>query len=135
VYPVIASCGFASLSFVIGALSSTFWQWEGMMVVLTLGEIFLTVPSQTVLTLFSTAESRGTFQGYFSAASIGGRSMAALAGLYSFQLFVGDPRLGWYAIAGLTVLLAFGFGLLAEPLQREYAAKRAEKSEEVVAGR
>jgi len=127
VYPVIASCGFAALSFVIGALSSIFWQWEGMMVVLTLGEIFLTVPSQTVLTLFSTAESRGTFQGYFSAASIGGRSMAALAGLYSFQVFAGDPRLGWYAIAGLTALLALGFGLLAEPLQRDYTIRKTEQ--------
>ena len=122
VYPVIASCGFAALSFVMGALSSTFWEWEGMMVVLTLGEIFLTVPSQTVLTLFSTAENRGTFQGYFSAASIGGRSMAALTGLYSFQFFAADPQLGWYAIAGFAVFLALCFRLLADPLQKDYVA-------------
>jgi MFS family permease len=93
-----------------------------MMVILTLGEIFLTVPSQAVVTFFSSAENRGTFQGYFSAASIGGRSLSALAGLYSFQLFASDPRLGWYAIAGFAVLLALGFGLVAEPLQRDYSA-------------
>jgi predicted MFS family arabinose efflux permease len=122
VYPIIASCGFAALSFVAAGLSSTFWQWEGVMVILTLGEIFLTVPSQAVVTFFSSAENRGTFQGYYSAASIGGRSLAALAGLYSFQFFAADPRLGWYAIAGFTVLLALGFRLLAQPLQRDYSA-------------
>lgn len=121
VYPIIASCGFAALSFVVAGLSSTFLQWEGVMIILTLGEIFLTVPSQAVLTLFSSAESRGTFQGYYSAASIGGRSLAAFVGLYSFQFFAADPRLGWYAIAGFTVLLALGFYLLAEPLQRDYS--------------
>ena len=121
-YPIIASCGFAALSFVVAGLSSTFLQWEGVMIILTLGEIFLTVPSQAVLTLFSSAESRGTFQGYYSAASIGGRSLAAFVGLYSFQLFAADPRLGWYAIAGFAVLLALGFYLLAEPLQRDYSA-------------
>ena len=121
-YPIIASCGFAALSFFIAGLSSTFLQWEGVMVILTLGEIFLTVPSQTVITLFSSAESRGTFQGYYSAAAIGGRSLAAFAGLYSFELFAADPRLGWYAIAGFTLLLALGFYMLAEPLQRDYSA-------------
>jgi predicted MFS family arabinose efflux permease len=122
VYPIIASCGFATLSFVVAGLSSTFLQWEGVMIILTLGEIFLTVPSQTVVTLFSSAESRGTFQGYYSAASIGGRSLAAYVGLSSFQFFAADPRLGWYAIAGFAILLAFGFYLLAQPLQSVYSA-------------
>ena len=92
------------------------------MVILTLGEIFLTVPSQAVLTLFSSAERRGTFQGYYSAASIGGRSLASFVGLYSFQFFAADPPFGWYAIAGFTVVLAFCFYLLAEPLQKDYSA-------------
>ena len=123
VYPIIASCGFAAFSFVAAGLSSTFLQWEGVMIILTLGEIFLTVPSQTVITLFSSAESRGTFQGYFSATSIGGRSLAAFVGLYSFQYFAADPRLGWFAIAGFAALLALGFYMLAEPLQRDYSAQ------------
>jgi len=122
VYPIIASCAFAGLSFVAAGLSSTFLQWEGVMVLLTLGEIFLTVPSQTVVTMFSSAESRGTFQGYYSAAAIGGRSLASFVGLYSFQLFAADPPMGWYAVAGFTVLLALGFYLLAEPIQRDCSA-------------
>jgi predicted MFS family arabinose efflux permease len=134
VYPIIASCGFAAFSFVLAGFSATFMQWEMMMVILTLGEIFLTVPSQAILTLFSSAGNRGTFQGYFSAASIGGRSLSALAGLYSFQVFASDPRLGWYAIAGFALLLALGFGLVAEPLQRDYSALRKENKTLLRAG-
>jgi len=126
VYPIVASCGFAALSFLAAGLSSTFLQWEGVMIVLTLGEIFLTVPSQTVVTLFSSASTRGTFQGYFSATSIGGRSLAAFVGLYSFQYFSSNPPLGWYFIAAFTMVLAMGYFLLAEPLQRDYSTLRKE---------
>lgn len=122
VYPIIGSCGFAAASFVVAALSSTFLEFEGMMVILTLGEICLTVPSQTVLTLFSRAENRGTFQGYYSAAAGGGRSLSPLVGLYSFQAFASDPPLGWYAIAGFSLALAFCFYLITEPLQKDYVA-------------
>jgi len=122
VYPIIASCGFAAISFVVAGLSTTFLEFEGVMIILTLGEIFLTVPSQAVLTLFSSAESRGTFQGYYSAANGGGRSLAALVGLGSFQYFAATPALGWYAIAAFTMVLAVGFYLLTEPLQKDFSA-------------
>ena len=128
VHPIVASCGFAALSFVAAGLSSTFLQWEGVMVVLTLGEIFLTVPSQTVVTLFSSAGNRGTFQGYFSATSIGGRSLAAFVGLYSFQFFSSGPSVGWYAIGAFTLALGVCYFLLAGPLQRDYLAQRVEDS-------
>ena len=121
-YPLIGSCLFAALSFVMAGLSSTFLEFEAVMVVLTLGEIFMTVPSQAVLTLFSGVKSRGTFQGYFAAASLGGRSLSPLVGLWSFDIFSGTPQLGWYAIAAFTALLGVGFYRLAEPLQREFRA-------------
>jgi MFS family permease len=82
----------------------------------------MTVPSQAVLTLFSGARSRGTFQGYFAAASIGGRSFSPLVGLWTFDVFSGAPQYGWYAIAAATGLLAVGFYRLAEPLQRDFRA-------------
>jgi hypothetical protein len=121
-YPLIGSCFFTALSFVMAGLSSTFLEFEAVMVVLTLGEIFMTVPSQAVLTLFSGVRSRGTFQGYFAAASLGGRSLSPLVGLWTFDMFSSSPQLGWYAIAGFTALLGAGFYRLAEPLQREFRA-------------
>ncbi len=120
VYPLIASCILAAVSFVAAGLASNFLEFEGVMVILTLGEIFMTVPSQAVVTLFSGVRVRGTFQGYFAAASLGGRSLSPLVGLYSFEVFSTYPQLGWYAIAGFTLLLAFGYYLLVEPLQRDY---------------
>jgi len=121
-YPLIGSCFFSALSFVMAGLSSTFLEFEAVMVVLTLGEIFMTVPSQAVLTLFSGVKSRGTFQGYFAAASLGGRSLSPLVGLWTFDIFSGGPQLGWYVIAGITALLGAGFYWLAEPLQMEFRA-------------
>ena len=119
-YPLIGSCLFSALSFVMAGMSSTFLEFEAVMVVLTLGEIFMTVPSQTVLTLFSGVKSRGTFQGYFASTSMGGRSLSPVIGLWTFGIFSGAPQLGWYVIAGFTALMGVGFYLLAEPLQKDF---------------
>ncbi len=119
-YPLVGSCVFTAVSFVMAGLSTGFLQFEAVMVVLTVGEIFMTVPSQAVVTLFSGVRNRGTFQGYFSAASSGGRSLSPLAGLYSFQLLSAEPQLGWYAAAGFVLIIGLGFYLLADPLQRDY---------------
>ena len=119
-YPLIGACLLAGLSFVLAGLSSTFLEFEGVMVVLTLGEIFMTVPSQTVFTVFSGVRTRGAFQGYVSAASLGGRSLSPLVGLWTFQVFSALPSLGWYSAAVFAALLGVGFYFIAEPLQRDF---------------
>ena len=119
-YPLVGACVLAGLSFVLAGLSSTFFEFEGVMVVLTLGEIFMTVPSQTVFTVFSGVRTRGTFQGYFAAASLGGRSLSPQVGLWTFQAFSTLPSLGWYTAAVFTALLGVGFYVIAEPLQRDF---------------
>jgi len=118
-YPLVGACIFAGLSFVLAGLSSTFLEFEGVMIVLTIGEIFMTVPAQTVFTLFSGVRTRGTFQGYVAAASLGGRSLSPLVGLLAFQ-FSSLPSLGWYTAAAFTALLGAGFYIMAEPLQRDF---------------
>jgi len=118
-YPLVGACIFAGLSFVLAGLSSTFLEFVGVMVVLTIGEIFMTVPAQTVFTLFSGVRTRGTFQGYVAAASLGGRSLSPLVGLLAFQ-FSSFPSLGWYTAAAFTALLGVGFYVIAEPLQRDF---------------
>jgi MFS family permease len=118
-YPLVGACLLAGLSFILAGLSSTFLEFEAVMVVLTLGEIFMTVPAQTVLTVFSGVRTRGTFQGYIAAASLGGRSFSPLVGLWTFQVFSAFPSLGWYTAAMFTALLGVGFYVIAEPLQRD----------------
>jgi len=119
-YPLVGACLLAGLSFVLAGLSSNFLEFEGVMVVLTLGEICMTVPSQTVFTVFSGVRTRGTFQGYVSAASLGGRSLSPLVGLWTFQFFSSLPSLGWYAAALFTLLIGVGFYVIAEPLQTDF---------------
>jgi len=119
-YPLVGACLLAGLSFILAGVSSTFLEFEGVMVVLTLGEIFMTVPSQTVFTMFSGVRTRGTFQGYVAAASLGGRSFSPLVGLWTFQVFSALPSLGWYTAAVFTALLGVGFYVIAAPLQRDF---------------
>jgi MFS family permease len=118
-YPLVGACLLAGLSFILAGLSSTFLEFEGVMIVLTLGEIFMTVPSQTVFTVFSGVRTRGTFQGYVAAGSLGGRSLSPLVGLWTFQVFSSLPSLGWYTAAVFAALLGVGFYVIAEPLQRD----------------
>jgi MFS family permease len=118
--PLLFSAVLMASSFVMAGLSTGFLQFEGVMVVLTLGEILLTVPSQTVIALFSRSENRGTYQGYYYAASSAGRSTAAAVGPTSFDLLAFAPALGWYVIAAFTLVLSFGVLLLGPRIQRDY---------------
>ena len=120
VLPLVASGAVAVASFLIAGSSSDFLRFEAVMVVITVGEILLTVPSQTIISLFSKAGNRGTYQGYYYAASNGGRSVAAFVGPLIFDLLTPSQALGWYLIAGFTLAVSAGFGILGPGLQRAY---------------
>ena len=124
VLPLLFSPILVAASFVMAGLSTGFLEYEGVMVVLTLGEILLTVPSQTVVALFSRAGNRGTYQGYFYAASYSGRAVASAVGPASFELLAFAPALGWYAIAGFALCVFFGLMLLGPRVQRDYEASK-----------
>ncbi len=120
VLPLFVAGPFAAASFVIAAISTQFVQFELMMVILTIGEILITVPSQTIISLLSRAGNRGTYQGYYYAAGSAARSVASFVGPLSFEAFGSAPALGWYLIAGFTLLASLGFFLLGPRLQRDY---------------
>lgn len=120
VLPLLISPLLIAASYLMAGLSTGFLEYEGVMVVLTLGEILLTVPSQTVVALFSRAGNRGTYQGYYYAAANSGRSLASAIGPASFQALVFAPALGWYAIAAFTISVFLGFTLLGPRVQRDY---------------
>jgi predicted MFS family arabinose efflux permease len=119
-FPLLLSPLLLVASFVMAGLSTSFLQYEAVMVVLTLGEIMATVPSQTVIALFSKSGNRGTYQGYYYAATSSGRSIAAAVGPASFQLLSFDPAWGWYALAGFAAAVFCGFAVVGPGLQREY---------------
>ncbi|MDG6954754.1 MAG: MFS transporter [Nitrososphaerota archaeon] len=120
VLPLLLSPLLLVASFLMAGLSTGFLQYEAVMVVLTLGEVMATVPSQTVMALFSRSGNRGTYQGYYYAATSSGRSTAAAVGPASFQLLSFDPAWGWYALAAFVMVVFAGFTLVGPRLQRDY---------------
>jgi predicted MFS family arabinose efflux permease len=132
VTPMILSSIFASLAFFGAALAGNFADMELVMVMVTLGEILQTVPSQTVLTLFSRSWNRGTYQGYYNGATSSGRSLAAFIGPLSFGLLAFSPMLGWVLIAVFSLVVGFGFFLMSPSLEREYHRRESNKDGELM---
>ena len=118
--PLVVGSLLATASYSLAAVSTTFTEMMLVMIVVTVGEIFLTVPSQLMITAFSGAENRGTFQGYYNAVSNGGRSIASFIGPLTFSIFASAPKLGWVVIAVFSAVLALGFLLISPSMQREY---------------
>ncbi|MHB1908668.1 MAG: MFS transporter [Nitrososphaerales archaeon] len=123
--PLIFSSGFATLAFVIAGFASTFAEWELFMGVITLGEISLSVPSQTVFAFFSRAGNRGTYQGYYSAFSNAGRSLSSFIGTSTFTLFAFYPALSWFGIAIFSLCVGIGIFFLSPRLQSDYEGQLA----------
>lgn len=124
VTPLIVSSFFTASAFYYASRSSTFGEFVLVMFLVTLGEIFLSVPSQTVVSLFSRAGNRGTYQGYFAAFSTSGRSLASFVGPTSFAILAFDPGLAWVAIGSFALLTAAGYFLISENLEKEYQQKK-----------
>ncbi|MGI0078674.1 MAG: MFS transporter [Nitrososphaerales archaeon] len=118
--PLVFSAGFMVGAYILAGFSTTFPEFEVVMFIVTLGEIFLTVPAQTTISLFSNAGNRGTYQGFYSAASNTGRSVASFVGPTSFQLLAFEPQIAWYSIAGVALVTGVAFALLSPGLERDY---------------
>jgi predicted MFS family arabinose efflux permease len=118
--PLIFSAGFATASFVVAVFARDFLDWEFFMLVITLAEITLTVPAQSVIAFFSKAENRGKYQGYYSAVSNSGRSLASFVGPASLAFFAFDPPLMWIAIGTLSLAAGLGFVHLSPKIQKDY---------------
>ena len=126
VIALVFSSILAAIAYLIVSISHSFPQLELAMVILTFGEIFQTVPSQIVTTLFSDAKTRGTYQGYYNAVTSAGRSVAYYIGPASFELFSSQPYLSWVLIAVFSLFVGLGFFVSSPSLEREYS-KREKK--------
>jgi len=127
VVPLILSSIFAAIAYLMVAFGKTFGELELAMVVLTVGEIFQTVPSQMIIALFSRPGNRGTYQGYYNAVTSAGRSVAFYVGPASFALLSLEPYISWILIAVFSLIIGLAFFFLSPALQRDYAKlKKAE---------
>jgi MFS family permease len=87
--------------------------------IVTLGEIFQTVPAQTVLSLFSKSGNRGTYQGYYAAVTNSGYSLASFFGPLSFSVFFFRPSLAWVLVGVASLIVGFAFYLLSPGLEKD----------------
>jgi MFS family permease len=124
VMPMIASSIAAAIALFAASVSTTFLQMEIVTFIVTLGEIFQTVPAQTVLSLFSRSGNRGTYQGYYAAVTNSGRSLASFFGPLSFSVFFFRPSLAWILVGVMSLVVGFAFFLLSPGLQRDYEEQR-----------
>ena len=85
--PLIAGCLASAIGFVGIGVTHGFAQLEVWIIVLAIGEILLSVPSQTIISLLSPPSSRGVYQGYYLGAVNAGRSMASFLGPLSFTIW------------------------------------------------
>ncbi len=120
VTPVVSSTIAAAISFFLASFSTTFFEMEVVTIIVTLGEILITVPAQTILSLFSRLGNRGTYQGYYSAVTNSGYSLSAFFGPVSFSLFFFRPSLAWIVVGALSLVIGLGFVLLSPGLQKDY---------------
>jgi MFS family permease len=118
--PMIASSLAAAVAFFVASVSTTFLQMEIVTFIVTLGEIFQTVPAQTILSLFSKSGNRGTYQGYYAAVTNSGRSLASFFGPLSFSVFFFMPSLAWILVGAISLVVGFAFFLLSPGLQKDY---------------
>ncbi|MHB8566282.1 MAG: MFS transporter [Nitrososphaerales archaeon] len=120
VLPLIVSAIFTASAFFVASAARTFLEFELVMLLVTLGEIFQSVPSQTVVTLFSRAGNRGMYQGYYFAFTTSGRSLASFLGPSSFSLLSFNPGLAWIIVGGFSLLVGSGYYIISPRLQKDY---------------
>ena len=120
VTPVVSSTVAAAIAFFLASISTTFPEMEVVTIIVTIGEILITVPAQTILSLFSRSGNRGTYQGYYSAVTNSGYSLSAFFGPLSFSLFFFRPSLAWILVGALSLAVGLGFVLLSPGLQKDY---------------
>jgi MFS family permease len=117
--PLIAGCLANAIGFVGIGVAHDFTQLEVWIIVLAIGEILLSVPSQTIISLLSPPSNRGVYQGYYLGAVNAGRSMASFLGPLSFTILGSAPEDSWYIVAGAILAVMLGFAALSPRIERD----------------
>lgn len=105
--------GLTALAFIVVSQASGFIQLEESMFTSTLGEIFITVPTQMLVTSKSNQTNRGTYQGYYSASTSLGRSVSNFVGPSMIGVFYQDPPGTWLVTSAVAVGVAAAYALTA----------------------
>ena len=125
-FPMIIGCVLTAASYFLIGISSQFMELWIAMVIVTLGEVALTVPSQLIVTAFSESGNRGTYQGYYFAFSNSGRSISSFIGPLSFQIFALHIALAWYGVALFVLATGVLLAWISPRVEHDYRSKLAQ---------
>lgn len=125
IFPMIIGCVLTAGSYALIGISTSFIELWVAMVIVTIGEVALTVPSQLAVTAFSESGNRGTFQGYYFAFGNAGRSIASFIGPLSFQIFALHIAVAWYGIAMFILAVGVMLVWISPRIERDYRRKSA----------
>ena len=104
-------------------------------VITTIGEMMVAVPTQVVVAMFSKENNRGEYQGLFYAFSRTGASFAFYLGPLVFSIFIASAYLGWYIVGGISLATGIGYYLLSPVIKKEYETNQSARVQEVPLGR
>ncbi|MEM3655729.1 MAG: MFS transporter [Thermoprotei archaeon] len=99
--PALAAILMAA-AYVVIANTRSFEAYVIAMGVATVGEILLTVPTQLIITSLSSPDNRGAYQGYYSAATSAGRTLASFITPITFELLF-PPSNAWLAVCAVSL--------------------------------
>lgn len=89
-------------AYIVVANTHSFEAYIAAMATATLGEILLTVPTQLTITALSDPSNRGAYQGYYSAATSTGRTLASFITPITFLVF-DPPSHAWYVVCMVSI--------------------------------
>ncbi|PSO07753.1 hypothetical protein B9Q04_09205 [Candidatus Marsarchaeota G2 archaeon BE_D] len=100
--PTLSAILMAS-AYIAVANTHSFEAYIVAMAVATVGEILLTVPTQLMITALSGPSNRGAYQGYYSAATSTGRTLASFITPITFLVF-NPPSHAWYVVGIVSIV-------------------------------
>jgi len=100
---------------ILGTLPQ-YWFFALIIVVVTLGEMFMSPPSLTLVSRFAPADRMGRYMGIYGFFQTAGWSFGPLYGGFFLDEFRGEPIVAWLLISSLALVSAVGFNLFGRVL-------------------
>lgn len=120
-FPIALGSAIMAVGFVGIGFSSGLTGLLLSIILTTVGEIMVAVPTQVVITLFSREYNRGTYQGYYFAFSRSGIAISSASFPLVFGIFAIHVYSAWILMAVVSVLLALSYQMLSRSLQKDYS--------------
>lgn len=120
-YPVALGSAIMAAGFFLISMAQSFFTLMAAISITTLGEMMIAVPTQVVITLFSSGHNRGQYQGYYFAFSRTGASLSTFFGFLVFSIFATNSVIGWYILILVSMAASVAYAFLSPLAEKDYS--------------